>query len=690
MRILLTLPICLGLCAPVFADPSLTLYVAPNGDDAWTGRLPAPNADNSDGPFATITGARDAIRKLRDESSGPIDVQIREGVYRIAEPITFTPEDSGTELGRITYTKFGFEKPVISGGVPITGWERDGDLWVAKLPEGVNDFTALWVDGEYRHPARTPNVGFLRTAGKAPPVKDADGSEKPSNIAFKFAEGDIQSWPDIDQAMVVVYHSWDTSFHRIASIDDDVVTFTGSSGSWEFERWGPRQRYFIERVRAALDAPGEWYRDDDAGLLYYWPFEGQDPNSTEIIAPVASALVTFEGDPANGNYVEHIVLQGLAFHHANHALPTDGMPCQQAAYPVSAAIEANGARNCIVEACEVAHSVTYGMWFREGCSDNVIRKNHVHDLGAGGIRIGIGGNPASENDATQRNVVDNNWIHDGGKKYPAAVGVYLGRTSFNTVSHNDISDFYYTGVSVGWSWGYQPSSAHHNVIEYNHIHDLGKYVLSDMGGIYTLGIAPGTTLRRNLIHDVYAYNYGGWGIYPDEGSSNLLIENNVVYNTKTGGFHQHYGKENRVRNNIFAFSSQGNVIRTREEEHISFFFERNVVIFDNAKPLGSNWKNGNFRNDYNCWWDTKHPTFDFAGKSFADWQAAGADVHSIIEDPRFADSATRDFSLPPDSPAITKLGFKPIDISNTGLYGTPEWVNAPKSIQREPVSQPVD
>ncbi len=692
MRFIRILMFTLALSMAAGAQPSRTLFVAANGNDAWSGAFANPNADGSDGPFATIAGARDAIRELRKGGIGPIDVEVRGGVYRITEPITFTPEDSGTELSRVRYTNYGFERPVISGGVAITQWTLEGDCWVSKLPEGVSAFSALWVNGEYRRPARMPNDGYLRTAGTAPAIKDNAGADQPNNIAFKYAPNDFQSWPDLAEATVVVMHSWDTSFHHVASIDDEtnLVTFTAASGSWAFERWGPRQRYYIEGIRAALDAPGEWYVDNKAGLLYYWPMDGEDPATAEVIVPVATALLRLEGDPAGDRFVENITIEGLAFHHANQVLPKDGMPCKQAAYPVPAAIEANGARNCIIENNEIAHSVTYGIWFREGCADNIIRKNHVHDLGAGGIRIGVGNNPATENEATLRNVVDNNWIHDGGKKYLAAVGVYIGRTSFNTVSHNDISDFFYTGVSVGWSWGYQPSSAHHNIIEYNHIHDLGKYVLSDMGGIYTLGLAPGTTLRHNVIHDVYSYSYGGWGIYPDEGSTDLVIENNVVYNTKTGGFHQHYGKENRVRNNIFAFATEANIIRTREEDHISFYFERNIVVFDNAKPLGSNWKNGNFRNDYNCWWDTAHASFDFAGKSFAEWQAAGADVHSIIEDPLFEDAAARDFTLKADSPAITKPGFQPIDTSTAGLYGVVEWVDAPKSIKRDPLGQPAE
>jgi hypothetical protein len=680
-----------AIAAEATSDDAFTLYVAPNGNDAWSGSLREPNADKTDGPFATITRARDYLRDLRPRARiiKPIAVFVREGTYRISESIAFATQDSGGGGMPVTIAAYPGEKPVISGGVPITAWRVEGEWWVAELPEvasGVWNFTALWVNGAYRHRARTPNEGFLYTAGRVPGTKDPNtGEEKPSNTAFVFDPGDIRPWENLEDVMVVVMHSWDSSYHHIQSIDEEnrVVTFTGPSG-WPFEHWGPKQRYFVENYREALDRPGEWYLDRKKGLLYYRPMAGETPDNTEIIAPRVTNVIRIEGDPANGVYVNNMNFRGLRLYHTNHLLPPEGMPCQQAAYPVPGAIDGNGARMIRIEDCEIAHVGTYGIWLREGCTDNVIRRNHVHELGAGGVRIGVGNNPKSEGEATLRNVVDNNWIHDGGKIFPAAVGVYIGRSSHNIVSHNEISDLYYTGISVGWSWGYDPSSANHNVIEHNHIHNLGKYLLSDMGGIYTLGIAPGTTLRYNRIHDVYSFTYGGWGIYPDEGSSELLIENNVVYDTKTGGFHQHYGKENRVRNNIFAFSREGQVIRSREEDHISFFFERNIVYFDNGRLLGSTWKNGNFRLDYNCYWDASGAPVKFLGKTFEDWQATGQDPHSIIADPLFEDPAARDFRLKPESPAIAQLGFEPIDISGAGLYGDPEWVNAPRQITRAP------
>ena len=151
----------------------------------------------------------------------------------------------------------------------------------------------------------------------------------------------------------------------------------------------------------------------------------------------------------------------------------------------------------------------------------------------------------------------------------------------------------------------------------------------------------------------------------------------MVVNTETGGFHQHYGKENRVRNNIFAFSHREQLIRSREEEHISFFFENNIVYYDNGKLLGSTWKNGNFRLSNNCYWDTSGKKPDFAGMSLEEWQAAGHDAGSVVADPKFADAENRDFTLADDSP-VHELGFTPLDPSEAGLYGPGDWTERVK------------
>ena len=202
------------------------------------------------------------------------------------------------------------------------------------------------------------------------------------------------------------------------------------------------------------------------------------------------------------------------------------------------------------------------------------------------------------------------------------------------------------------------------------MHDIGQSILSDMGAVYTLGIQKGTVIRNNLIHDVNAFTYGGWGLYPDEGSTEIVWENNVVYRCKSAGFHQHYGRDNIVRNNVFAFNRENQLMRTREEQHTSFIFTNNIVYFDAGHLLGSNWKNDHFRMGGNVYFDTRVGTncevMKFGNASWEQWRARGHDASSVVADPLFVAPDKFDFRLKAESPAI-KLGFKPIDLSQVGV-----------------------
>ena len=336
----------------------------------------------------------------------------------------------------------------------------------------------------------------------------------------------------------------------------------------------------------------------------------------------------------------------------------------------------------------MAHVGEYALWLAEGCKDNRLRHCHLHDLGGGGVKIGEQSSPPDEARSAGHNVVDNCFLHDTGRVFHAGVGVWIGRSSHNRVTHNEICDLNYTGVSVGWCWGYAPSSANHNAIEYNHIHHVGRGVLGDMGGIYTLGISPGTRIRHNVIHDVYSPGVGGGtGIYPDEGSSHILIENNLVYHTELGCFSQHYGRENTVRNNILAFSRAGEISRYRQEKHLSFTFERNIVYSTSGFLLNGGWSNGKYRMGRNLYWDTSTADPDFDEMGFEDWQALRRDAGSLVADPMFVNAPGLDFRLKPDSPA-KKIGFVPFDPGKAGLYGEPDWVNLPRKIVRPPLDLP--
>jgi hypothetical protein len=274
---------------------------------------------------------------------------------------------------------------------------------------------------------------------------------------------------------------------------------------------------------------------------------------------------------------------------------------------------------------------------------------------------------------TSHHVIRNCLIAHGGRLHPGSVGIWIGQSSHNTVEYNDILDFYQTGISVGWTWGYGRSDAHHNDIGFNHIHTIGQSVTSDMGGIYTLGVQPGTIVHDNHVHDVQSLSYGGWGLHADEGSSNIIFERNLVYRTKTGGFFQHFGEDNQVQNNIFAFATQFQLEGTDPESHVAFRFERNIVYWDNASRLMGGCHSDlppceiNFKMDHNIYWRADGISPVFPGNlTFDEWrQKQHQDQHSLVADPLFVAPNRINFQLERDSPAL-EIGFQPFDATKAG------------------------
>lgn len=688
--------------ATLMAAPSLLaavaeFHVSPRGDDAQPGTAAQP--------FASLDRARRAIRALKAATGlppGGVVVHVGPGTYALPSAFTLTPEDSGTAAAPIVYQ--GAETaPLFSGGSAITGWrELEPGLWAADLAEvraGRWYFEQLWVNSRRATRARSPNRGwyYIDLKGGYGPLRPDGTAEDFSPRRFRALHADdfagyatLTGTALNDVTLSVLWPNWIATRLRVASVTpaSRQITVTGAPGTSTHTDFDRGVRYAVENFRAALDAPGEWFLDR-AGTLYYRPLPGETLATAAVIAPRLRQLLVIAGEPAAGRLVEHVTFRGLRFQHADTPTPPGGQPEAQGAANIPAAVLADGARHVQFEGCEIAHVGGYALHFRHGCHTCAVRQCHLHDLGAGGIHLGGGrpDEPPAPHDHSSHFEIVDNILRAGGRVHPGACAILSHHCSDSRIAHNDIADFFYTGISVGWTWHYRPSLAQRNTIAFNRLGHLGQGVLSDLAGIYTLGESHGTTIIGNVIHDVHAYKYGASGIYTDQATTGVRITENLTYRTESAGFTMNFGQDVVVENNIFALTEAHALHKGMGREESSLRFARNIVWTDRGEMLEGGWRAPTMRLERNLYWHAARRPVALLGLSLEKWQLLGKDRGSLIADPLFENPAQLDFRLRPGSPA-EKIGFVPFDPARAGVRGSAAWraraaASAPSALQPE-------
>ena len=689
-----------------------TYHLSPRGRDRAAGTAKQP--------WRTLAGARDNLRALRagGKLTGPATVLIQSGHYELTEPVEFGPEDSHTR-----YVAAPKAKPVFDGGQALTGWkvgERNGrNEWTLDLPEvaaGKRFFRSLFVNGRRapraRFPKFSPDTQGAKNVLRIGEILEPEKTELfAGRDTFKPKAGDVSAdWTSLPDAEFVVLHYWieERLPKPVLNPRTGWVSFARRSAFALYEAYEDAHgnnalaRYYIDNLFEALTEPGEWYLNRETGRLHYLPKPGETPANTEIRAPRVFAFIRASGqyfhdgkethDPYGTKHVRGLEFHGLAFRHADWFSPVPDMPkhhpqfgqdlpiggSPQAACYVPGSISFRAARDCAVNDCELSQAGLYGIDFNDGCRDCAAVGNHLHDLGAGGIRGGgadLDGDPEA---LTKHLTITDNHIHSIGRIFHQGVGVFLTHAANCVVAHNHIHDSCYTGISTGWTWGFRETPSRNNRIEHNLIHHIGAGILSDMGGIYTLGVQPGTVIRGNHVHHIWSQAYGGWGIYLDEGTAHFLVEHNLVHDTKDAPFNIHYGRENVVRHNILARGQHSLTSVYRVEEHRSANFFNNILVGPSERVITGGYK-GDIRDalesNANCiWFDGgKLPPCGHPGTrkdvplkfSWSEWKKAGHDALTVIANPKLTEGR-KTWTLAKNSPAF-KLGFKPWDWSKCGV-----------------------
>ena len=503
------------------------LYVAPDGNDAWSGRVAKSDGNGKNGPLASLAAAVEASRK---EPAGPRRIVLAAGRYYLEKPLVLDARD--TEL---SIEGAGPGKTFLYGGRRITSWQKDGDrFFAAEVPEakqGKWDFRALVVNDRLCLRARLPETGRMTHESRFPVrwmSSAGNGWErKPTTeelTTLQYRAGDLGSWLSVRNAEVTVYHMWDESMVGLASCDSNTRTLKFSTSSGHPPGAFGVNTYVVWNVREGMTQPGLWYLDREAGRIVYWPLPGEDMSKATVVAPCMETILELRGSKAKP--IRGFTLRALT-------LSATTTPCKAGGFGAGnyrGAIQMTFGQQVRLSEVEVTNTAGHGIC--DWSSDELHVENcHLHHLGAGGFRTSNGGGR-----------IEGNRICYVGMLYPSALGLTAGGPHAKyVIRRNEVHHTPYSGIT---------GAGEGMVVEENLLHHCMQE-LHDGAAIYMFG-GKGDILRRNVVRDIVAIGqgYGVSSYYLDEKCRDCVVERNVSIGVQRP-VHYHMTLGCSVRDNVF-------------------------------------------------------------------------------------------------------------------------------------------
>ena len=552
------------------------IWISPKGSDFNDGTRQSPKATLT----SALRQAREWRRTEDNRIQGGITIYMEGGTYAFHEPVFIRPEDSGTKESPTVIRSVGDEKVILSGGISINGWKKQGKVWVADVPVFNGrplDFRQLWVNGK-----------------KAVRARDVEDFEKMNRICSVDEKNEMLYVPVVSirrlidnkgnlkakYAEMVLHQMWCVANLRIRSVevqgDSAAIRFHQPESRIQFEHPWPRpmvttdghnSAFYLTNARELQDVPGEWYHDIDARKVYYYPREGEKMQEAEVIVPAVETLVRVEG--TLDRPVCHIRFEKITFSYTTWMRPsekghvplqagmylTDGYridPKMQRNYlnhPLdnqgwlgrpAAAVRVVAAKQIDFERCRFEHLGSTGLDYEEAVQGGVVRGCLFRDIAGNGLLVGsfspaahethLPYDPADRREVCTQQQINNCYFTEIGNEDWGCLAIAAGYVGDVNIEHNEISEVPYSGISLGWGWTQTVNCMRNNRVHANLIHHYAKHMY-DVAGIYTLGSQPKSYVTENCVHSIYKPGYvhdpNHWFyLYTDEGSSFITVRDN--------------------------------------------------------------------------------------------------------------------------------------------------------------------